>query len=59
MDNQTFIHIEWDGPYKFWDRPSQLESVSTLKGPTDYGIYQIYGGHPVYGENPPSSHYGE
>jgi hypothetical protein len=45
------IHIEWDGPYRFWDNPSQLEPVSSLKGPTDYGVYQIYGGHPVYGNS--------
>ena len=51
MDTQLFIHIEWDGPYRFWDRPSQLEPVSTLKGATDYGVYQIYGGHPVYGNS--------
>ncbi len=45
------IHIEWDGPDRFWDNPSQLQSVSSLKGPTDYGVYQIYGGHPVYGNS--------
>src|SRR5688572_4615381 len=40
----TIIHIEWDGPHR-------LDSVGTLKGPTDYGVYQIYGGHPVYGSS--------
>jgi hypothetical protein len=38
------IHIEWDGPKPF-------ESISSLTGPTDYGVYQIYGGHPVYGNS--------
>ncbi len=44
-------HVEWDGPYRFWDNPGQLEPVSSLKGPTDYGVHQIYGGHPVYGNS--------
>jgi hypothetical protein len=39
------IHIEWDGPFRF----SSPSGVETLRGPTDYGVYQIYGGHPVYG----------
>src|SRR5215216_2315344 len=51
MDRQTLIDIEWDGPYRFWDHPSQLEPVSGLTGPTDYGVYQVYGGHPVYGNS--------
>lgn len=42
MSRETTIHIEWDGPYR-------LDAVKSLTGPTDYGIYQIYGGHPVYG----------
>jgi hypothetical protein len=45
------IDIEWDGPYRFWDHPRQLEPISDLTGPTDYGVYQIYGGHPVYGNS--------
>ena len=51
MDKQTLIHIEWDGPHRFWDRPRQLEPVSALRGPTDYGVYQVYGGHPFYGNS--------
>lgn len=38
------IYIEWDGPYS-------LESVRKLKNEIDYGVYQIYGTHPVYGSN--------
>ena len=41
---ETTIHIEWDGPYP-------LGTVKSLTGPTDYGVYQIYGGHPVYGSS--------
>lgn len=36
------IHIEWDGPYA-------LDEVYKLTGETDYGVYQIYATHPVYG----------
>jgi hypothetical protein len=42
MPQEITIHLEWDGPHRF-------DAVSSLNGPTDYGIYQIYGGHPVYG----------
>jgi hypothetical protein len=42
MDSEIAIHIEWDGPHRC------AESKS-LTGPTDYGMYQIYGGHPIYG----------
>lgn len=43
--NENIIHIDWDGPYK-------LKQLSELKGEkTDYGIYQIYGTHPIYGSN--------
>jgi len=43
-DAETIIHIEWDGPHR-------LDAVSSLTGATDHGVYQIYGGHPVYGNN--------
>lgn len=37
------IHIYWEGPFT-------IEGLSNLQDSTrDYGIYQIYGGHPVYG----------
>ncbi|MEI3602808.1 hypothetical protein SPD79_12865 [Oceanobacillus sp. SE10311] len=39
------IQIHWEGPYKFTD----LDLLKNEK--TDYGIYQIYGNHVVYGEN--------
>ncbi len=42
MQHETTIHIEWDGPHR-------LDAVTSLIGSTDYGVYQIYGGHPVYG----------
>lgn len=44
FENETIIHIEWDGPHRFFD-------AVNLTGPTDYGVYQIYGGHPVYGNS--------
>lgn len=42
--NETTIHIDWDGPL-------HLDSIASLTGPADYGVYQIYGGHSVYGSS--------
>ncbi|WP_033580751.1 MULTISPECIES: hypothetical protein [Priestia] len=39
------IQIDWDGPYKITDLPQLTDSIS------DYGVYQIYGYHPVYGND--------
>jgi len=39
------IQIDWDGPYKI----SELHSIKNEE--IDYGIYQIYGNHPVYGND--------
>ena len=36
------IHILWSGPYGYLE-------VRGMKEPTDHGLYQIYGQHPVYG----------
>jgi len=41
-DEETIIHIQWTGPHTF-------EDAKRSNGPTDYGVDQIYGGHPVYG----------
>lgn len=39
------IHIFWEGPYA-------LSEISDLNnGTRDYGIYQIYGYHPLYGQS--------
>lgn len=39
------VHIEWEGPYSY-------EELKNLKDQQcDYGVYQIYGGHPVYGSS--------
>ena len=43
-DKEITIHIEWDGPHR-------LDGVASLVGPTYFGVYQIYGGHPVYGNS--------
>ena len=43
--NGEIIHIDWDGPYR-------IEEINELNDEKkDYGIYQIYGTHPVYGSN--------
>src|SRR5437773_399292 len=39
---EHIIHIDWSGPHS-------LEEVAQFNGPSDWGIYQFYGGHPVYG----------
>jgi hypothetical protein len=36
------IQIQWEGSYKLTDLPILMNEE------TDYGIYQIYGKHPVY-----------
>jgi len=36
------IEIRWKGPFK-------LEEIKKLNGATDYGIYQIYGTHNIFG----------
>jgi hypothetical protein len=38
----NLIHIEWRGPFP-------LKQISDFTGEKDYGLYQIYGGHVVYG----------
>lgn len=38
------IHIGWAGPYT-------LANIGQLNRPHDYGVYQIYGNHPVYGSD--------
>ncbi|MEQ8695178.1 MAG: hypothetical protein RLT05_01300 [Bauldia litoralis] len=39
---EKVIHIEWDGPFS-------NDNITELVGPSDYGVYQIYGTHPIYG----------
>ena len=39
------IHIDWDGPFSIDDLPDLNDED------IDYGVYQIYGGHPVYGSS--------
>lgn len=38
------IHIEWEGPFSYEDAIKDLKDEKR-----DFGVYQIYGGHPVYG----------
>lgn len=51
------IKIEWDGPYNLSDigyiekEENYKYRDSTLDTNKDYGIYQIYGNHPLYGHN--------
>ena len=41
----VLIQIQWEGPLKY----EELASINDNE--TDYGIYQIYGDHFVYGNN--------
>jgi len=38
------IEIKWEGPYS-------IDGIKGLNGPTDYGLYQVYGAHNVYGSD--------
>jgi len=40
-----YVHIYWEGPFTL-DQLSGLQDSAR-----DYGIYQVYGGHPVYGSS--------
>ena len=44
MKEKTTIHILWDGPFL-------TDELSLLNTSIDYGVYQIYGSHPVYGRD--------
>lgn len=43
-DNVIDIHLYWDGPYKIDDLKKKLDDKDK-----DYGVYQVYGPHPMYG----------
>lgn len=45
LSKTHIIHIQWNGPYNL----TQLSNL--MNDETDYGIYQIYGTHPVYGSD--------
>lgn len=38
------IHIDWQGPFS-------LEQALQFQSEIDYGLYQYYGEHPIYGHN--------
>jgi len=45
MESQELIiHIDWSGPHS-------LDEVASFNGPEDFGIYQVYGAHHVYGSD--------
>ena len=39
------IHVQWDGPYDY----EEAEGLNNKN--YDYGVYQVYGSHPVYGSD--------
>jgi hypothetical protein len=44
QNTSTLIHIVWTGPHPFERIPEFVHDI-------DFGIYQIYGSHPVYGSD--------
>lgn len=42
---KNVIHLQWEGPF------TQEEINSLNNESSDYGIYQIYGTHPIYGSD--------
>jgi hypothetical protein len=42
QNSPRIVHLQWSGPLTWKEKDK-------LNGPTDYGIYQIYGCHPIYG----------
>jgi hypothetical protein len=42
--SERVIHIDWKGPYS-------IPELATFCKTTDYGVYAIYGHHPVYGSD--------
>ncbi|MBM7652498.1 hypothetical protein [Neobacillus cucumis] len=45
ITNTYIIQIDWDGSYTLNDLTKLMNEE------TDYGIYQIYGKHPIYGSD--------
>lgn len=45
MMDERIVHIRWEGPL------TQDVALQRRNDKSDYGIYQIYGPHPVYGPN--------
>lgn len=46
MPSETVhIHVEWSGPHSY------AEALALQDEYTDFGVYQIYGSHPVYGSD--------
>ena len=51
------IRIEWKGPYKLtdigydYDGENYMLKKAKLDDKIDFGVYQVYGFHPVYGNN--------
>jgi hypothetical protein len=42
-----FIHVEWEGPFNFDEAKSKTDSESEKFH--DFGVYQVYGHHRIYG----------
>jgi hypothetical protein len=46
------IYIQWEGPFIYdLENKSGVKQITNCSGVSDYGLYQIYGSHPIYGLN--------
>lgn len=48
---QRDIYVEWSGPYTYEEVISEKEKENFAVKPSDIGLYQIYGNHPLYGDS--------
>jgi len=46
MEEMKAIHIDWEGPFSHERASSEFNNEKT-----DFGVYQLYGTHPIYGFN--------
>ena len=51
MIEKKEIFVEWDGPYSYKEVIDCNSNEKFTIQAKDKGLYQIYGSHPVYGEN--------
>jgi hypothetical protein len=40
---EIIVHVNWEGPFS-------ISQVNNNNDKDDYGVYQIYGNHPIYGQ---------
>lgn len=51
MKNSTDINVYWEGPFTYQDIEDGLDSEKYDIKSEDIGLYQVYGYHPLYGND--------